>query len=151
MSICKNHRDCVDRAMRQADQTCREQSVRLTDLRRRVLEIIWADHTPSKAYDILAELAQGHAAAKPPTVYRALDFLMQHGLVHKINSLNAYVGCSHPQSHRECYFLICQKCGAIEECCSPDIAKVISNTVNANDFTLRKATVEISGKCADCL
>ena len=77
-------------------ELCARRGARLTRLRRRVLELVWQGHAAVKAYDLLAELDRKDATAKPPTVYRALDFLMAHGLVHRLESLNSYVGCPQP-------------------------------------------------------
>ncbi len=145
------HDRFVDRALQRAEQICQDHGARFTHLRRRVLEIIWANHTPSKAYDILAVLMREDASAKPPTVYRTLNFLMEHGLVHKINSLNAYMGCAHPDAHEECQFLICRKCGVVEECRNPEVTQAVSSTANASKFHLQKTEVELSGECAACL
>ena len=73
-------------------------------------------------------------SAKPPTVYRSLDFLMEHGLIHKIQSLNAYVGCSHPDAHDSCYFLICNECQNIEEHCSININDIVKNNSGGKSF-----------------
>ena len=97
-----DHSQCVDSALADADALCARQGVRLTALRRRVLELVWQSHKPLGAYDILGTLSEedGRRAA-PPTVYRALDFLMENGLIHRIASLNAFIGCVRPEhSHQ---------------------------------------------------
>ena len=91
----------------------RERGVRLTPLRRRVLELVWGSHRAVKAYDLLAALGDAVGAAKPPTVYRALEFLMAQGLVHRIDSLNAFVGCPQPDHRHSAQFLICGGCGDV--------------------------------------
>ncbi|MCK5886619.1 MAG: transcriptional repressor, partial [Alcanivorax sp.] len=101
-----NHQACVAQALSDAHAICRDENARLTPIRERVLELIWQSHKPLGAYDILAKLSSdGHNAALP-TVYRALDFLLQHGLVHRIASLNAFVGCAHAGEHHRGTFLI---------------------------------------------
>ena len=90
------HQSCIEDALARADDVCRERGVRLTPLRRRVLELVWSSHRAVKAYDLLAALGDAVGAAKPPTVCRALEFLMAQGLVHRIDSLNAFVGCPQP-------------------------------------------------------
>jgi len=120
-------------------------------LRQTVLRMIWANHGPAKAYDILDKLKEEDASAKPPTVYRSLDFLIENGLIHKLNSLNAYVGCSHPLKHRECYFLICRTCKEVKECCNSALDEIISVTANKNKFQPKHITLEIEGECQECM
>jgi Fur family zinc uptake transcriptional regulator len=94
----------------------RAKGLRLTALRRRVLELVWQSHKPLGAYDILAVLSeQDGRRAAPPTVYRALDFLLENGLVHRISSLNAFIGCNHPEHAHQGQFLICRECHAAIE------------------------------------
>src|SRR5690606_29397539 len=93
-----DHRRCIADALDAAERVCAGRGARLTELRRRVLELVWQSHRPVGAYPLLAALGRdGHAPA-PPTVYRALDFLQAQGLVHRIESRNAYVGCPHPET-----------------------------------------------------
>ena len=115
-----------------------------------MLELVWGDHVPVKAYVILEELGDGTASVKPPTVYRTLGFLLENGLVHKIDSLNAYVGCNHPLKHDECYFLYCSSCREIKECCSDDLNRAIGKVASRNKFKPRHTTLEISGECHGC-
>lgn len=150
MPTCVDHKSCVKNALQKADSICRDRGLRFTELRRNVLEIIWEDHCPAKAYDILDKLNQHKASYKAPTVYRALDFLLENGLIHKIKSLNAYVGCSHPLKHNECYFLICGACGEVKECYNDKLARAISKTADKNKFNLGDITVEVAGKCREC-
>ena len=145
-----NHKYCVKDAMQLAESICSQKGLRFTGLRRTVLEMVWAGHRPVKAYDILDKLKDKRASAKPPTVYRTLDFLLENGLIHRLNSLNAYVGCSHPQKCSECYFLICSECGEVKECCNPTLAKAIVGTTSKNKFSPKYITLEIEGKCEDC-
>ncbi len=148
---CQQHERCVDRALSRAESLSRKRKLRFTPVRRRVLEIVWESHRPSKAYDVLAKLRKIMPSAKPPTVYRALDFLLANGLVHKLGSLHAYVGCSHPLRHCECSFLICSKCNAIKECCNGVLRHAIVTTAGKNRFLLGKSTLEIGGECRDCM
>ena len=99
---------------------------------------------------MLDKLKQKGFSAKPPTVCRTLDFLIENKFVHKLNSLNAYIGCSHPLKYSECYFLICGKCGEIEECCNQELVEAIYLTSQANQFSPRKTTLEIEGQCQQC-
>ena len=150
MSECKNHKINIDEALKKAEIICNDKGVKLTKLRQRVLKLIWKSHGYVKAYDLLNDLKKNYASAKPPTVYRSLDFLMEHGFIHKIQSLNAFVGCSHPDEHEDCYFLICKECKNIEECCSNTVKKVLTSTSGKNNFSPNQVTLEISGICQDC-
>ncbi len=150
MQQCTNHKSCLDEAMKKAVAICQHQGLQFTPLRKKVLQMVWQDHYPTKAYDILGKLNQRGASAKPPTVYRALDFLLKYGMVHKLHSINAFIGCSHPQQHRACYFLICSQCGEVRECCNSSLDQVISNTSSKNKFAFKHITLEINGQCSQC-
>lgn len=145
-----NHEACVSQALTDAQDICRQQNARLTPIRERVLELIWQSHKPLGAYDILAELgAEGHKAA-PPTVYRALDFLLQYGLVHRISSLNAFIGCVHAGEHHRSTFLICRECGIVLELAVDTVTEAIESAAKAEAFQVENITLEISGLCPSC-
>lgn len=145
-----DHAACREQALQQAEAYCRQQGVRLTDLRRHVLELVWADHQPVGAYSLLETLLNEGRKAAPPTVYRSLDFLMQHGLIHRIASLNAYVGCSHPGSHHDAQFFICKVCGQAAEIGDPSIKSAIAEDAQRLGFSIVSQTIEVSGTCARC-
>ena len=145
-----DHRRCVRQALADAASICRNQGARLTPLRQRVLELVWQSHDAIKAYDILHKMGTKHRSVQPPTVYRALDFLMQHGLVHKIQSLNAYIGCPNPEQGHECQLLICNRCGLVEEFEKPDINKAIRAEAKKHQFRVKSRTVEVHGVCKNC-
>jgi Fur family zinc uptake transcriptional regulator len=104
-----------------------------------------------KAYDLLAALQQEDQAAKPPTIYRALDFLMSLGLIHKIHSLNAYLGCAHPAHPEEALLLICKDCEEVIEITSPTLTTTLSNIYQKQQFTPHTSVLEVMGQCRDCL
>ncbi|WGL65389.1 Fur family transcriptional regulator [Pseudomonas sp. CW003PS] len=137
--------------MAEAEAICARQGLRLTALRKRVLELVWASHKPLGAYDILGVLSDedGRRAA-PPTVYRALDFLLENGLVHRIASLNAFVGCSHPEHAHQGQFLICRACHAATELEQPAISQAIVDGAAGVGFAVESQTVEVVGLCAGC-
>ena len=110
-----DHHACVSEALVGAAELCRKRGVRLTGTRQRILELVWAGHRPVGAYELLAALGRDGRPAAPPTVYRALDFLVAQGLVHRIESLNAFVGCPAPARPHRGQFLICRACGASAE------------------------------------
>ncbi len=145
-----DHGRCVDDALHKAAVLCMRRGARLTELRRRVLELVWQGHAAVKAYDILQELGSAAGAAKPPTVYRALDFLIAHGLVHRLESLNAYVGCPDPDAAHEGHFLICDACGAVREFEASAIRAAIAEQAASQDFAVARQTVEVRGLCQAC-
>jgi Fur family transcriptional regulator, zinc uptake regulator len=145
-----DHTVCRQQALHQAENYCHRHGLRLTTLRRRVLELVWADHQPVGAYDLLEKLVSEGRKAAPPTVYRSLDFLMQHGLIHRIASLNAYVGCSHPGRDHAAQFFICDGCGQAAEIGDPSIDSAIARDAKALGFSVDRQTIEVSGTCARC-
>lgn len=145
-----DHEDCVARAMADADSVCAERGARLTPLRRRVLEIVWQSHKPLGAYEILEVLSRDGRSSGPPTVYRALEFLLAQGLVHRISSLNAYVGCTRPGHSATGQFLICESCGAAAEVRDARLEQAIGSTAESAGFAASELTVEISGRCPNC-
>ncbi len=145
-----DHKKCVHNALASAQNACERLGLRLTKLRRHVLELVWSGHVPMKAYDILEQLRKEGRAAAPPTVYRALDFLLQAGLVHRIESLNAFVGCGGPNTPHFGQFLICRRCSAVAEIDTPAIAKALVADAERLGFHADRQTIEIKGLCAEC-
>ena len=151
MIQCEDHEQCISTAIEVAERVCSEKQLKFTDSRKDILRMVWEGHGPQKAYDLLNKLQTINRSAKPATVYRALDFLITNGFIHKVASLNAFVGCSHPLKHNECYFLICEDCKSISECCDPSISAAIQATTTHNKFVAKNTTLEISGHCNECL
>lgn len=145
-----DHRRCVSTALSKAEDACAASGRRLTPLRRRVLELVWGSHTPVKAYELLATLGLEREQAAPPTVYRALDFLQEAGLVHRIASLNAFVGCGEPAVGHGGQFLICSRCAMVAELAEPSLSKLIAASAERLGFAVARETIEIEGLCADC-
>jgi Fur family zinc uptake transcriptional regulator len=146
-----DHSRCVSHALAEAETLCARQGLRLTALRKRVLELVWQSHKPLGAYDILGVLSEedGRRAA-PPTVYRALDFLLENGLVHRIASLNAFVGCNQPEHAHQGQFLICRHCHAAIELEQAAISQAIIASADEVGFSVESQTVEVVGLCAGC-
>lgn len=146
-----HHEHCVHSALNAAETLCIERGVRLTAIRKRVLELVWASHQPLGAYAILDKLtAEGHKPA-PPTVYRALEFLLEQGLIHRIASLNAFLGCIHPShQHLACFFL-CQQCGNAEELEESSVLQQeINRQAQSLGFMIRQPILEVTGLCKQC-
>ncbi len=145
-----DHAACVGEALEIAETLCVERGARLTPLRRRVLELVWSSHRPVGAYDILGRLDESARKPAPPTVYRALDFLIEHGLVHRIESMNAYLGCNHPEQSHTGQFLICRECGNVTEMDDDDVRQTLRRKAAERGFDARSQTVELVGLCANC-
>ena len=144
------HQGCIADALARAEAVCRQRGARLTPLRRRVLELVWGGHRAVKAYDLLAALGDAEGAAKPPTVYRTLEFLMDLGLVHRIDSLNAFVGCSQPDRRHSAQFLICGGCGEVSEMNAASIDRAVADQAAGSGFALSRQIIELHGKCPHC-
>jgi len=145
-----DHGRCVAAAMATAEQECGRRGGRLTPLRRRVLELVWGGHGPVGAYALLASLRGEGLNAQPPTVYRALDFLLEQGLLHKLERLNAYVGCCRPGDGHAGQFLICLGCGVAAEMDDPAITAAVDAGAARLGFTVSRRTVEVEGLCPSC-
>jgi Fur family zinc uptake transcriptional regulator len=144
------HARCRAAALSHAERSCAERGSRLTDLRRRVLELVWSSHEPVKAYEILERLRGGPGCEAPPTVYRALEFLRREGLVHRIESLNAFVGCGAPGHATSVQFLICRDCGTAAEIADAAVTRRLGRRADELDFAVDAQTVEVHGFCSRC-
>jgi Fur family zinc uptake transcriptional regulator len=146
-----DHKHCIEEAFSRAERLCADRGLRLTTLRRAVLKIIWEGHYPAGAYDILDRLKEQGRSAAPMTVYRTLDFLMEHGLVHRLASRNAFVGCDHPGDQHRSQFLVCRDCGQVAEMADPRITAAIRATAAATGFAVEAPVVEVTGLCGGCV
>ena len=147
-----DHIGCVETALGRADTLCQSRGARLTELRRTVLAQVWSSHAPVGAYDILQALQERKPGTRiaPPTVYRALDFLIAHGLVHRIESLNAFAGCSQPEHDHSGGFLICGECGVTAEIDDANVSQALRASANRRGFAIERATLELLGRCPAC-
>lgn len=142
--------------LNRADAICAERGARLTDLRRQVLGLILQEEQPTGAYDLLDRLRVTRQGAAPPTIYRALDFLLEHGLIHRLERLSAFVGCvapedgAHEHAHHAAQFLICRECGRVVEIDDHDLALALANAARRAGFSVSKATIEAEGLCSAC-
>ena len=144
------HERCLNQALDCAEKTCKERGLKLTRLRRRVLELVWQSHEPVKAYHVLDRLKYDGFSSAPPTVYRTLEFLQSEGLVHKIESLNAYLGCGQPVAHHQSQFLICHKCGSAAELADNEIRQLLTSKAEGLGFKIDNVLIEIKGICSAC-
>lgn len=145
-----DHDRCVSRIMRAAERMCAERGLQLTPIRRRVLELITQRHAPIGAYDILGALKKGEGAQAPPTVYRALEFLLDAGVIHRIDAINAFVACEVPETVHTGQFLICRECNKVVELDDPAISRLLTQKAEAAGFTADTHDVEIKGLCGAC-
>ena len=145
-----DHARCVRSAVSVAEKVCARRQVRLTPLRKRVLEIIWRGHAPIGAYEILAEIAKDRDKAGPPTVYRALEFLQEAGLVHRLESINAFVGCDHADKEHAAQLLICAKCRRVSEMEDAELTHTLEKRARSLGFRYNRGPVEVKAICNDC-
>lgn len=147
----------VTATLDRAASACAARGAQLTELRRQVLRLVLEAEQPIGAYALLDRLKAERRGAAPPTVYRALDFLIEQGLIHKIERLNAFVGCAeepghghthaHPHPHQ---FLICGGCGSTAEICDSAVAGAVAAAAARAGFVAHRTTVEVEGLCARC-
>lgn len=143
-------RSAVEAQLEAATLTCARQGARLTELRRDVLALLLEAEGPATAYQLLDRLKKRHKNAVPPTVYRALDFLMEQRLIHKVERLNAFVACIDTNHPHPVQFLICRQCGTVAEIEDRAAARALDRAAGRKGFHPRDAIVEIEGTCAAC-
>ncbi|MEQ1524077.1 MAG: transcriptional repressor [Aestuariivirga sp.] len=145
-----DHAHCTADLIARAERTCERRGSKLTGQRREILSSVAQSHSAVGAYDIIERMAEHGPRPAPITVYRALDFLLAHGLVHKIESRNAFVACSHSHEGQPAALLICESCGAVAELDAPDIFERIAEKAKARRFSPAHTMIEISGTCGAC-
>lgn len=141
----------LSHVLEQAEALCHERGVRLTEQRKTVLQLLCVSYKPLSAYELLERLRGVVKNPAPPTVYRALGFLLEQGLVHKLESLHAYVDCAHPDHPHASQFLICDDCGEVAEVEDPCVSESLKLVGKAVGFHTRRPVVELLGTCAQCI
>jgi Fur family zinc uptake transcriptional regulator len=145
-----DHERCASTAIAHAEAHCASRAQRLTPMRRQVLEALLSSHKPLGAYEIIERLAHKTRPA-PITIYRALEFLRENGLVHRIESRNAFVACVHNHSGEDLVvFLICERCGAVGEAPGGTVADALKSSSRAAGFSPKSPLIEIAGICSHC-
>lgn len=129
---------------------CRDHGLKLTSGRRGILEAITAIGKAVKAYDLLAAVTKPGSKLMPPVVYRALDFWIEHGFVHRIESLNSFIACGHPLHSHGCQILVCTRCGRVDEVCDPALRQQFRDTAASHGFNYSRSVLEIHGTCPAC-
>ena len=145
-----DHSACIADALQQAETRCDALKLQFTPVRRRVLEILLHEHRALGAYDILAVLAADGLGSQPPVVYRALEFLVQNGLAHRIERMNAYAACTRPNHDHIPAFLICRICKAVAEAETELARGRLGKAAETTGFTIERIIVEAEGLCPDC-
>ena len=145
-----NHKHCTAELIARAERTCERRGTRLTGQRREILNCVARGHAAVGAYDIIERMAEQGPKPAPITVYRALEFLQAHGLVHKIESRNAFVACSHSHEDRPAALLICEICGTVAELDTPEIFKRLDEKALLQNFTPSHTQIEMAGTCNAC-
>jgi Fur family zinc uptake transcriptional regulator len=139
-----------DHQVYKARQFCEEKGARFTLLREKVYALLLEQQGAVGAYELLDTLKLTESNAKPATVYRTLDFLLEFGLIHKIESTNAFVACHHFDCKHPVQFLICDTCGDVREIQSVGLKDTLDNQASSVGFRVVKQTIEAHGTCAIC-
>jgi len=142
--------EIVNEQLAQADDLCSERGSNLTPLRRQVLELVIRQGRPVGAYELLDSLKAKGRGSSPPTVYRALEFLQQEGLVHRLPAQNTFMACSHPHHHHRGLIFTCSRCGQALELETPDLFRMLDDYARPHGFEIRDDSLEISGICPFC-
>jgi Fur family zinc uptake transcriptional regulator len=146
-----DHAHCTADLISRAERACAKRGSKLTGQRRDVLSCVAQSHSAAGAYDIIERMAErGAPRPAPITVYRALDFLEAHGLIHRIESRNAFVACSRPHEGRTAALLICEACGSVAELDAPAALAPISEAAVAQGFLPSRTVIEMAGTCGAC-
>ncbi|MGI9369034.1 MAG: Fur family transcriptional regulator [Ruegeria sp.] len=145
-----DHSHCVATALANAEEKCASLKLQFTPVRRRVLEILLEKHHAMGAYDILSVLSAEGMGSQPPVAYRALDFLVQHGFVHRIERMNAYTACAHPDHDHAPAFLICRSCKTVAEAETELTQGRLGTAAQMSGFKIERVVVEAEGLCPDC-
>jgi Fur family zinc uptake transcriptional regulator len=145
-----DHASCIDDALACADNHCKQKGLQFTKTRRRVLEILLQEHKAIGAYDILSHLTHEGLGSQPPIVYRALEFLVTNGFVHKIEKLNAYAACAHPGEAHSPVFMICRDCDCVVETQTEPLIDFLGTTAKTAGFHIERTVIEAEGLCPSC-
>lgn len=145
-----DHAACQSRALVEAEERLRRQGARMTPVRRRTLEILLEAHRAMGAYEVLDRLADDGFGRQPPVAYRALEFLVEHGLAHRLQRLNAFAACLHPGEDHAPVFLICRECDKVAETNAPAVRSELHAAASGQGFKVERATVEALGLCPVC-
>lgn len=149
---CQDHsgHDRIAAILDAAETRARANGARLTPVRKRTLELLLQAHGALGAYDVLERLAADGFGTQPPVAYRALNFLVDQGLAHRIRRLNAFTACAHPGHDHRAAFLICETCNSVTEAAGDSVGAALAEAAGQVGFALSRVTVEAVGQCAPC-
>lgn len=145
-----DHARCSNAALDHAERLAREKGLRLTPVRRRALEILLEEHRALGAYEVLDRLASEGFGSQPPVAYRALEFLVEHGLAHRIRRLNAFTACANPGERHLPAFFICENCSAVAEAPVAAVRRAVEAAADGLGFQISRMNVEAVGTCPGC-
>ena len=145
-----DHAHCASNVLSHADQLKAEQGLRMTPVRRAALEILLSEQKAMGAYDVLEKLAEQGFGSQPPVAYRALDFLVDNGLAHRVRRLNAFAACTRPTTIHSPVFLICRECDAVAEAASESVQSALIQAAANEGFQIERTNVEVLGLCPTC-
>ncbi|MGB7243221.1 MAG: transcriptional repressor [Sulfitobacter sp.] len=145
-----DHANCVSTTLSRAQSHCATHGLNLTPVRLRALEILLREHRAMGAYDLLEQLSLSGLGSQPPVAYRALDFLVKAGFVHKIEALNAYIACAHLGTDHDPAFLICRTCKSVAEADTGNRQGRLDDAARAAGFTIERTVIEAEGLCPAC-
>ncbi len=145
-----DHSYCLEDAIKSVEDYCELHELRLTSVRRKVLELLLQEHQALGAYDILNLLREAGFNHQPPAAYRTLQFLVKNGFAHKIERLNAFVACLNPGEDHSPAFMICRKCDAVAETQSEPSVSSLSTVAKSSGFNIEETVIEASGLCSSC-
>ena len=145
-----HHTDCIATGLKNAESHCAAHGLQLTPTRRRVLEILLTQNKSLGAYELLDHLRDEGLGSQPPVIYRALDFLLTHGFIHRIESRNAYVACTVPDCQNASYFLVCRSCNAVAEAADWQVEQPLQDTARQAGFEIERFAIEAEGVCPAC-
>ena len=146
-----DHNACVQNGMSAAEARCAKEGLRFTSVRQKTLEILLQEHRALGAYEVLDRLRESGFGSQPPVAYRALDFLVENGFVHKIEKLNAFIACASPDSAHSPAFMICRECETVAETHSVPTRGALGDAAKAAGFVIERTVVEAEGLCPTCV
>lgn len=145
-----DHAGCAAHVLAVAERAASDRGLRLTPVRRKVLEILLEEHRALGAYAVLDRLSAAGFGNQPPVAYRALDFLVEHGFAHRVQRLNAFAACMAPGQDHAPVFLICEGCGIVAEGDGHGVRAALGTAAAVAGFAVTRSTVEAVGLCPSC-
>ena len=145
-----DHSHCASATLKRAEAVAQDRGARLTPVRKRALEILLEAHRAMGAYEVLDRLSEEGFGKQPPVAYRALEFLVENGLAHRIRRLNAFTACMHPGESHAPVFLICSTCNSVLEAAADPVRAALNEAAQAHGFAIERANIEAVGFCPAC-